>query len=126
MGDYYLKGTKETPEVNLQMTEGFLELSGVSLPEDPDVFYDIILEKLEEYFESPAKKTICNFKFAYFNSASSKKIYDILSLIKDAMDEGHKIEINWLTFEEDEEMIEAGEEYADLAEVPINIEYIQV
>jgi len=126
MGDFYLKGTKETPEINLETKRGFFGLSGVSLPENPDEFFGTILEELEEYFNSPAKTTTCIFKMAYFNSASSKKIYDILLVIKAAIDNGKNVEIKWQTFEDDEDMIEAGEEYADLAEVPIEIEFIEV
>ena len=126
MANFYLKETKKTPEVKLDSANGIFEFTGVSLPEDPETFYGVILQKLEEYFHYTTKKTTCFFKLYYFNSASNKKIYELLEALKCAIDNGHEIEIKWYIFEEDEEMIEEAKEFAEIVEVPISIEYIIV
>ena len=58
------------------------------------------------------------FKFDYFNSASAKQILDILSIFEEVKNGGGDVKIDWYFLEDDEDMEEAGEEYADIVEVP--------
>ena len=67
-----IQGTEDTPKVILDKENELMEISGRSLPEDVTAFYEPILNWLNEYSESPNKKTIFNFKLVYFNTASSK------------------------------------------------------
>ena len=53
-----------------------------------------------------------------FNTASSKLLLDILMILEEMKDNGHDVLIKWHYPEEDEDMEEAGEEYADIVEVP--------
>ena len=43
-----IEATDETPKVILDADQGIFEFSGKSLPEDVTVFYDPIIEWLEE------------------------------------------------------------------------------
>ncbi len=113
-----IKGSDDIPKVILDKTEGIFEISGRSLPEDVVAFYDPILEWLDEYAEEPNEKTIFDFKLEYFNTASSKLILDILLKLEDMTDEGHDVLVRWHFPDDDEDMEEAGEEYADIVEVP--------
>ena len=61
------------------------------------------------------------FNLVYFNTASSKLILDILFKLEEFYDEGHDISVEWHYQEEDEDMEEAGEEYADLVEMPLEL-----
>jgi uncharacterized protein YkuJ len=54
----------------------------------------------------------------YFNTASSKIILDILMRLETLHEDGKNITIEWHYEEDDEDMQEAGEEYADIVEVP--------
>lgn len=54
----------------------------------------------------------------YFNTASSKIILDILMRLETLHENGKNITIEWHYEEDDEDMQEAGEEYADIVEVP--------
>jgi len=81
-------------------------------------FYEPILEWLEEYADSPLDKTVFNFKLEYFNTASSKLLLDVLLKLEDMFDDGKEILVRWHFPDDDEDMEEAGEEYADIVEVP--------
>ncbi len=113
-----IKGSDDTPNVILDKDNGIFEVSGRSLPEDVAAFYEPILEWLEEYADSPLDKTVFNFKLEYFNTASSKLLLDVLLKLEDMFDDGKEILVRWHFPDDDEDMEEAGEEYADIVEVP--------
>jgi hypothetical protein len=111
-------GTDDTPSVTLDAQNEIFEISGRSLPEDVAAFYEPILDWLDRYAESPNEKTVFNFKLVYFNTASSKLILDILLKLEEMHEDDKEILIKWHFPEDDEDMEEAGEEYADIVEVP--------
>ena len=113
-----IKGSDDTPSVVLDKENGNFEISGRSLPEDVAAFYEPILEWLDEYSESPLEKTVFHFKLEYFNTASSKLLLDVLLKLEDMFDDGKEILVKWHFPDDDEDMEEAGEEYADIVEVP--------
>ncbi len=113
-----IKGTDDTPNVILDKDNGIFEISGRSLPEDVAAFYEPILEWLDEYAEEPLDKTVFNFKLEYFNTASSKLLLDVLLKLEDMYDDGKDVMVRWHYPDDDEDMEEAGEEYADIVEVP--------
>lgn len=113
-----IQGTEDTPKIMLDAENEILEISGRSLPEDVSSFYEPVLNWLNEYAENPNKKTIFNFKLTYFNTASSKLLLDILMKLEEMHEKGNDIVIRWHFPEDDEDMAEAGEEYADIVDVP--------
>jgi hypothetical protein len=113
-----IKGTEDTPNVILDATENNMEISGRSLPEDVSSFYGPILNWLSEYSKNPNQKTIFNFRLVYFNTASSKLILDILMKLEELNKKGNNVVVRWYYPEDDEDMQEAGNEYADIVEVP--------
>lgn len=113
-----IQGTEDTPKVILDKDNEVMEISGRSLPEDVASFYDPVLNWLDEYSESPNAKTIFNFKLVYFNTASSKLLLDILMKLEEIHEAGNDVVIRWHYPEDDEDMEEAGEEYADIVDVP--------
>lgn len=117
-----ITGTDDTPSVLLDKDQGIFELSGRSLPEDVTAFYQKIVEWIEAYVKDPNPKTEFNFKLEYFNTASSKMILDILLKFEAIVESGKEAVIKWYYHEDEEDMREAGEEYADIVSVPF--EYI--
>jgi hypothetical protein len=113
-----IQGTEDTPKVILDKEKEILEISGRSLPEDVASFYEPVLTWLDEYAQDPNSKTIFNFKLVYFNTASSKLLLDILMKLEEIHEAGHDVLIRWHFPEDDEDMEEAGEEYADIVDVP--------
>lgn len=113
-----IQGTEDTPKVILDKDAEIFEISGRSLPEDVATFYDPILNWLNEYGEGPNGNTIFNFKLTYFNTASSKMLLDILMKLEEIHEEGHDVTVRWHYPEDDEDMEEAGEEYADIVDIP--------
>jgi hypothetical protein len=113
-----IQGTEDTPKIILDAGNDILEISGRSLPEDVSSFYEPVLNWLNEYAENPKKKTVFNFKLTYFNTASSKLLLDILMKLEEMHEKGQDVLIRWHFPEDDEDMAEAGEEYAEIVDVP--------
>jgi len=111
-------GTDDTPNVILDVENGIFEVSGRSLPEDVASFYEPILDWLDKYSEEATEKTVFDFKLVYFNTASSKMLLDILLKLEEMHEAGKEVLIKWHYPEDDEDMEEAGEEYADIVDVP--------
>jgi hypothetical protein len=113
-----IAGTEDTPKVILDAESEIFEISGRSLPEDVASFYEPILNWIDEYAQAASKKTVFNFKLVYFNTASSKLLLDILMKLEAMHEDGKEVLVRWHFPEDDEDMQEAGEEYADIVDVP--------
>jgi len=121
MNPIVISATEDTPGVRLDAAGDIFEISGRSLPEDVIKFYKPILDWLEEYAQSPNAHTVFDFKLSYFNTASSKIILDILMKLEGMHDAGKSISIKWHFPSDDEDMEEAGKEYAEIVSVPIEL-----
>jgi hypothetical protein len=111
MQNLLIDGTLSTPSVQFY-TDGKLSLEGRSIPERIETFFD----GLENWIKLLDTGSV-NFdiKMEYFNSASSKKIFDLLrSLEKN--NNIQKITINWFYEEGDDDCLESGEIFKDLLE----------
>lgn len=118
MNTIKIMGTDDTPTVILDAENEIFEISGRSLPEDVTAFYEPIIRWLDEYASGPNPKTVFTFKLVYFNTASSKLLLDILMKLEQMHEDGKEMLVRWYYPEDDEDMQEAGEEYADIVDVP--------
>ena len=119
---YKIESTEDSPHIVLDRESNILEISGRSLPEDVNTFYEPMISWIEEYAKDPLDVTVFNFKLTYFNTASSKIILDILTQFEEMIEEGHEVMVRWHYPEEDEDMMEAGEEYSEMVDVPFEME----
>ncbi|HOP03196.1 MAG TPA: DUF1987 domain-containing protein [Tenuifilaceae bacterium] len=115
-----IKGTQETPEVMFDKQSGVFSISGKSLPEDVKEFYNPLIEWIENYSNEPNPETNLKVKMEYFNTASSKMLLEIFEHFKNMHDAGNKVTVDWYYQEDDEDMQDAGEDYADIVELPFN------
>ncbi|MEQ8714911.1 MAG: DUF1987 domain-containing protein, partial [Cyclobacteriaceae bacterium] len=100
---------------------GVLEVRGKSSPENTIVFYQKLFEKLEEYIVFGMSDLTVNIFFEYFNTSSSKCLFDLFRKLSLIDQTGRKVVINWYYESWDEDMYESGEDYKDLLEVEFNL-----
>ena len=120
MDKIFIEPTKVTPLINFDPEEGLLEIKGRSSPENSVQFFQGIMESLDSYIEEGEKSLTANFAFEYFNTSSSKCLFDVFKKISRIEDSGKEITINWFYEEDDDDMMEAGEDYSDLLELEFN------
>ena len=112
MENLKLEATKYTPVVELDVA-GTISLVGKSYPENTFEFYEPMMQWIAEYFEtSAADVTTVNIEILYFNSSSSKLLFDFFDLLEVNSKE-HKLDINWIYDEENESAEEAGEDFIE-------------
>ena len=113
--------TEETPKVVLDKGQGVFEIAGNSLPEDVLEFYNPILTWFNEYTSTPNPSTSLIFNLEYYNTSSSKIFIRIFEKMRDLHRHGHNVEIQWHFFEDDDDMMEAGEDYAENLKLPFTL-----
>ncbi len=124
MSDFFIDGTSETPTIKFNFTDGHLLIKGRSIPENSISFFDPFLEVLDNYADNPLPYTEVDFKLEYFNTSSSKCILDILKLLQKIHLGDGNVNINWYYDEDDEEILEIGQDFSHIINVPFNIQVI--
>lgn len=113
-----IESTDDSPLVSFDHESGKCLIKGKSLPEDVVAFYQPLIDWLKEYEGSENKDLEFTFNLVYFNTASSKQILDMIIAIEGIKEAGKKVLVKWYSVEEDEEMQDAGHEYAEMVDVP--------
>ena len=111
------------PAISLDPESGLIEITGKSYPENTFEVYEPVIKWIKEYFNGNAKaKTTVNISVPYFNSSSSKVLYDIFVLLNEAVINGDDVVVNWIYDNEDESTEEDGEDFKeDFADLTFNL-----
>lgn len=116
----FLEPSRVTPLINFDPEEGILEMRGRSSPENAIQFYQRIIDGLSQYAETGGDGFTASIAFEYFNTSSSKCLFDMFKRMVKIRDSGRELSINWFYEEFDEDMMEAGEDYSDLLDLEFN------
>jgi len=118
-----LEGSPKTPTIEMNAETGIIEIEGRSIPENSIDFYKPVVEWLDEYANAPTGDTKVNIKLEYFNTSSSKCILDVFKKLENVFKQsGEKgVVINWYYEEDDEDMLEAGEDYQSILKIPFKM-----
>lgn len=117
--DIFRAETRNTPMIHFDTENQLLEIKGKSLPENPGVVYEPLMESIEKYIATKDKDIVANFELDFINTCSSQWIFQILKRFEQAYKSGSIVEINWKYV--DEEIQETGEDYQSLLDIPINL-----
>ena len=125
-----IEPTFNSPSVILDPDASQFDFSGESRPENVRKFYLPILEWLDSYAKEQSEKSNSarasslqvQFNFEYFNSTSAKYILDIFKALNVLNDLGMEILVKWLYEEDDEDMLEVGEEMSRMSK--LDFEYV--
>jgi len=111
MENLKIKATKATPDILFDKEKNILEIKGRSYPGSTKEFYAPVFSWLENYFKQLTDERVTvNLEIIYFNSTSSKVLMDFLSMLDDEIDKGKNISVNWFYEEDNDDMLEFGEE----------------
>ena len=121
MSNLIINDSIKTPTVVFDIA-GILEIKGKSIPENSIEFYRPVFEWLDIYSQSPASKTELKISLEYFNTSSSKCLLDILRRLETINLSGKSaVKVLWFYDADDEDMIEAGEDYQALVKIPFEL-----
>lgn len=123
MESLYIKGSLHTPFVDFNYSTGILEIRGRSIPEETLNFFNPLIHWMEKYIENPQPKTVVILKIEYLNSGSHTSVLVILKKLEELhkINKNREVLIKWYYEEDDEYMMEAGEEFRDMLKIPFEI-----
>jgi len=116
-----IPGTPKTPTVNFSADSGIIEIKGRSIPENSIEFYKPLVDWLDAYASTPSLQTTVNIQLEYFNTSSSKCILDVFKKLENIFKSHNEVVINWYYEEDDEDMLEAGEDYQSILKIPFKM-----
>ena len=116
--------TEDTPYISFDPESNVFEISGRSLPEDASKFYDSVHEWLNNYVSDPNDTTELSMKLDYFNSASARKIVEVLFILEKIQEVNKEVKVLWYYNEDDEVMEARGEEIKSVVELPFELKSV--
>ena len=120
-----LEGSPKTPHVHFDPITGLLELKGRSIPENSIDFYKPLIDWIDKYGRTPNSKTALHVQLVYFNTSSSKCILDVFKKLELVRTTGNEVSVLWHYEEDDEDMLEAGEDYQAIINIPFKMIQIE-
>lgn len=112
MAPLHIAATVKTPEIQFFPEENRLMLSGRSIPENAVDFYRPVLDWAKAIgADSPLTVHV---QLEYFNTSSSKCLLDLFK----RLEVSKALEVQWYFDADDEDMLEAGEDYDHIVGVP--------
>ena len=111
--------TKNSPEIIMDPT-GVIKIRGRSISENVTEFFKPVSLWFDEYVENPAELTCVDIKLEYFNSASAKIFIQLLQKLTYLKLKNKKVIFNWFYEDGDEDILERGEYFSSVLDVPFN------
>jgi hypothetical protein len=119
MEELRIAPTKNTPEIFLS-PDGVIRIKGRSIHENVANIFTPIEEWVSEYIRNPAEVTSVDMHLEYFNSASAKVFIHLLQKITYVTLKHKKYIFNWYYEVGDEDILERGEYFSSILDVPFN------
>ena len=118
--------TEVSPKISFDPEKGFLDIIGSSYPENAMVIYNPLLKSLKGFVDSKPNSIHASFYLEYLSSLSSKMIMHIIKILDEAALNGCDVKVNWFYEEDDEDIMEFGEELQEGVDVKLNIQKYQL
>ena len=118
-----IKSTNSTPYVLIDEEKGYFNIKGDCYSENVIDFFDSVTSWLDQFLATDFPVLTLDCELEYFNSSSSKLLYNMLSDMDACASGGKKIVVNWIYDSANDIIIECGE---DFEEELVNLEFNMV
>ena len=116
-----IEGTPKTPTLSFDDAAGVLTIKGRSIPENSIEFYKPLVDSLERYARRPAGETFVSVYLSSLDKASFGALLQVFRKLEAIHKGGSAVTINWHYEQDDEDMLEAGEDYQAIISVPFKM-----
>ena len=122
---FYLEKEKTTsmPYLLVDEEKNYMKLEGRSFHESVTEFFEDIFNWLDVYLKSDFGTFTFDFEMNYFNSSTSKLLHNMLMKMDQYATDDKKIIVNWITTDDNDIIIECGEDFQEEIE---NLEFNMV
>jgi hypothetical protein len=100
--------------------DGIIKIRGRSIHENVADFFKPVGDWITEYIKDPAEITCVDLNLEYFNSASAKVFIQLFQKLTYVKLKNKKIIFNWYYEDGDEDILERGEYFATILDIPFN------
>ncbi len=123
-----IEASERSPEIDFDFAANRYVVRGESYPEDVSAFYGDVLDKLEEHLDGVSDGDVeFTFELIYFNSSTAKVLMSLFETLDECAENGATVKVIWKYDEDDDNMLELGEEFAEdlehasfeLKEIPV-------
>jgi len=115
-----IAATQSTPQVILD-PDGVIIIKGRSMNKNAAGFYKQIESWIDVYVFNPAEITRVDIYLEYFNSINSKIFTALLRKISEVRLKDKEFIINWYYEEDDEDILDQGENISSVLNIPIHL-----
>ncbi len=117
MQNLYIKGTKRTPEISFKLN-GFMSISGMSIPENVVDFYQPALDWLENVKKIEPEQIQLTIELDYLNTSTSSHLLKIFRKVVEIPEDKTSVKIVWKYEEDEEDILEQGKMYEGIIKHP--------
>lgn len=113
--------TGRNPLIVANPHTGTVQVSGMSIPDNPTLFYKPLIDWVDEYFTTGGNRLEIDFLMLYFGNGSSKSFFTLFKLLDKQHMAGKQVSVNWYYLPDDIDIKEDGEEFAEFFKLPFNV-----
>jgi hypothetical protein len=114
--------TVSTPYILIDEEKSYMRFEGRSFHENVAEFYMEVNSWLDTYLVKDFGTFIFDFEMNYFNSSTSKLLHNMLTKMDRCVSDKKKVVVNWITTEDNDIIIECGEDFQeDFSNLKINM-----
>ncbi len=118
-----IEGSSYIPKIVMDPDTGVVEIQGESYHEHISEVFKPIFEWLDNYLKKNGRSITINFKMTYFNTSSARRFLEVFTLLEYYQNNKKgKVDINWYYQENDLDILESGQEYAE--DLNLNFNFI--
>ena len=108
-----LPKTTSTPYVLIDEEKGYMRFEGESYSENVIEFFRVVTNWLSGFLESDFDMFTFDCALEYFNSSTSKLLYNMLMNMDKAASSDKNIIVNWYADKDNDIIIESGEDFEE-------------
>lgn len=105
--------TGSTPYILVDEEEGYMKFEGECYHENVIDFFRDINTWLDDYLKNNFDGLTFDCELQYFNSSTAKLLLNMLLEMDDHAGDGKKVVVNWITTEDNDIIIEYGEDFQE-------------
>ena len=104
------KSTQSTPYVLIDEEKHYMKIEGMCFHENAADFFEDIVKWLAKYLDSDYDTFTFDCKMKYFNSSTTKVLFDILELVNESAINNKEAIVNWHSNKGDDLLTELFED----------------
>ncbi|MDR1735525.1 MAG: DUF1987 domain-containing protein [Oscillospiraceae bacterium] len=108
--------TGSTPYVYVDEEKGYIKMEGESFHENVIAFFADVNDWLDSFLETDFTELTFDCAMEYFNSSTAKLLLNMILSMDSCASEEKKVTVNWITTEDNDIIIECGEDFQEEVE----------